>query len=241
MAVRRLGEIDIEQARTVALSLSDSEREQALQAILLPWAQQDPDGVLAWLDAQDSRRPRYAAIQSLLPSFATDTAFLDRLMSRLSSEETRMADSMLISVLGLNDPPSAVARVEAMADPDRRAAAAQNLVQQWTQVDRTAALQWIDSRRRNERGPLYQAYTGALAQWDHEGALAFARGLNSPEMRDQALLGVVPGLSDVDSLESIYQEVENKDIRTQLAARIYHQLREVDPARAERYRRAAGG
>ena len=136
------------------------------------------------------------------------------------------------------DPEAATQRIEQIDNPDGRKSAARNLVSQWAQNDRPAALRWVDSQPQEDRPPLYNAVTSSWAQWDPTSALEFARGLRDPDSRDQAILGVAHQIEDIDLIEEAYREVNSADIKSQLGNIIHYKFRASNPDRAAAYQSA---
>ena len=68
----------------------------------------------------------------------------------------------------------------------------------------------------------------------------FARSLPDVGARDEALAGVVRRSVDVEDLLQAYEEIENPDIKSRAARRLYGVMLQSDPERAEAFRATEG-
>ncbi len=237
---------DLDRARAIIDDLPEQRGTKLIGAIAAPWAQRDPDAFIDWFASVEDGNTR----RNIVNQFATgsmmqgiEDAVFDRLRELLNPEERSMMDAITFSVMAQTDPQRAAERIEAIEDAEQRAQQSSNLVSNWARNDRAAARRWIERQPSDTRGPLYQSLTTQWAQQDAQVATAFARGIDDPKDRDQALTGVLLSLSrggDVDLALQLYDEINDADLRQTTARQIYARMRHQDPDRADTFALRSG-
>ena len=235
--IGQLAERDLEGARLLSDTLPEQIKNNALQQIIPAWAKQDPQDLLAWLDQQSSPEVRTMMINQATNAFALHNPdYLDVLLERLDPDAQQQARQMLVSVLAHTQPDRAIPQIEAISDPRQRLQASQTLLSNWVRQDRRAAEKWLESLNAEESATLYQTYMQSWSQWDENAAMQYAERIRDPELRDNAMLGLVHSFSDVNALEVVYAEITDPEIKRRFARYLHRRLQQVDPVRAETYR-----
>jgi hypothetical protein len=211
--------------------------------VLMNWTSNDPRAVTAWIVKQDDRQSYVPALATIAGTYAElDPDEALRWAATLSGEDSQIALTQVIQQIAQTDPERASNLVGEMEEGDYRNNAMSNIAQVWGQSDPRAALSWVAKQPQSESTA--EMYRGLFTQWsvyDIDGAVSQLNFILDPGARNAAILGILgnPYL-DPSLIGPLYQRVEGVEARNMAAARIYYQLRETDPAAAERYRRDAG-
>lgn len=228
---------NLARAKSLAMSLPARQQIAAVQAMGAAWVQEDPLDMLAWLDQQNSNELNRAVIPNLASVLAQDdSVHLEQFISRLDPDMQTQARLQAVNSLARRHPERAAAYVEQMQDGRLRANAARSVVYGWAQQDPAAALNWIDTRPRDDQGPLYTTYVQILTQWSSDEAMRFARNLDDPRARDHALLGLVHGHGDLEALEALHGEFSDPELQSRYAKYLYRRLQRTGPGEGEAFR-----
>ena len=242
-ALRALALAEPRDAINLAESLSGTERREALGSVLQGWASTDPRAAAQWFDDADvGLKP--GGVYGVAMAYAQqypDEAF-DWAISLRSGQSTMVATMAVLGVIGQSDPVYAGRLAKSIPDDNARANATQTVARTWAQSDPRAAARWIsgfdDTKERT------QLYTSLLQQWasiDRGAAVNYLDRMPTDAERDAATVGMISGsYDDPRFAESLYERIEDDDLRRGAAQQLYHMLRNTDPSRAERYRDAGG-
>ena len=149
---------------------------------------------------------------------------------------------MVIQQVGRSAPDLAKRLVAQIPDFDLRITATNSFVETWAQSEPRAAADWlayVDAG--GQRGALYASVLRVWSQYDRDSAVKYLDRISSPAERDVALMSLVSHAGgDREFAESLYARISTTEQRQLAAQQLYYVLRQRDPARAERYREAAG-
>lgn len=229
-------------AISLAESLSEPDRNKALGGVLKGWASTDPRAAAEWFNlSKDTLSPNVAnsvasAYASRYPEEALSWA------NSLPPASSTMASTIVLSMIGQQDPGRAAELALQLADENTRTNVVQNVLRNWAESDPRAAGRWVARIDDDaQRQPLYASLLRRWSQYDRAGAVQFAQQLRSAADRDAALVGLINSLSDdLPLVEELYTQIQSADQRRLAAARLFYSLRREDPQRAESYRLAAG-
>ena len=238
--LQRIAETAPRQALALAERLDDTRRRLAISAILEQWAAADAPAAAAWLDSSPDEldRARVATIARAYVQQHGEEA-LDWVSAQSAQHQGR-AMAQVIGELAKRSAQRALNLAERIRDPNMRGEAIGRAVYAWAAEDPPAALRWVvaNSDEDSRRVALISQLFGQWARVDQDDAATQAlRQVNRSE-RDAALAAVAFAAirKNPDLAERLYDEVQDADLRRQVASRLARWWRETDPQRIERLR-----
>ena len=167
------------------------------------------------------------------------TRFPSRYLDWLSTlpEDTKNAAVTIgLYSLSAEDFDIALTAIDKLEDPTSSLHNRAFLVSQMTAKQPQQIRQWIAEQPDVQRPPLYKAFTQSLASTNLDAALSIANSLSDPGERSQAMLGALPLLDDPAVIAELFQEAQDRDVRTAIAHRAIDLLEYTDPLVAAQYR-----
>ena len=234
------------EALDFALELANG-RSEAVAIVLKVWARNDPLAAAAWL-----QRAAVQVDSSVVATIAQHYAEvdIDQAWDWLRAQPKTQQRKALYAIV-----PQLAQRAESLADVGRiidriddaeiRDEAIRLAADEWAHQDPREVIRWVGRMAEGEESA--SAQRGIFETWgavDRDAAAAYVRRLRTAAERDAAYSGLVfAGLHerDADFAESMYGSIRTSVARREAARRLYwFWQEEEDPARAERYREAAG-
>ena len=199
---------------TLALSLPvGTDRTRIMGGHLDAWAKRDPSAALAWIAAQDDPGVRAAAPK---------------------------AQAAILGVIARDEPATAVAEWQTLADARVRAASIPPIVESWASRDPAAALAWLRSLgpaseiAANERQVTVGTALHAWSQREPEAALRWAETAPPVQSADylQRIAGDAHGQrADRATVSDLYTKITDPALRTEvLTAHVREWLTKDRPA-----------
>jgi hypothetical protein len=244
IALRTLVKDEPQAVMETVQQLSRGEQQQLLPQVMQQWANNDLEGVTAWMAAAKDPSMRSMAVSTIANIYAQrspDEAM--RWAARLPKSESQYVTSMIISQIAAKDPVRGVALLRTVQDDAQRETAAYNIATNWAHRDPQAALAWATRLPPGQgRNNAVTAVIGQWAVYEPSAALQQIASLDDAGLRDSAALQIISSrrFEDMDLTKQVYSRIQGEQAKKQAAMYLYHGLRESDPAEAERYRREAG-
>lgn len=199
-----------------AESLPPALQQAALNSIIYPWAQQDPQAVSDWMLSQDNRElsfmAAYAVAQNMINS-DIDAAMI--WLDELPEGYAKAVTPTLVASLANNDPQRAADWIQQLDDAQTRAQAERTLASNWARSDPQAAAGWVAEQAPEQRPGLYSQLTPNWYQFDPDAAVEFARGLENSTERDQALLNLLWLAQRDGRYPNLIDEISDPELRRQ--------------------------
>ncbi|XOV85086.1 MAG: hypothetical protein ACFHXK_08155 [bacterium] len=232
---------NIELAWEKIAQLSPTDQSFYRSQIIVPWAQQDPEGVLSWLREQPLQSPAQNNLMMLaMGMVAEHPQFIDRLIAQLPEDSATMVQSFAFAGLVRQDPAEAERRLASITEPRQFAAAAQQLVTQWAGDKPEYASAWIAEQQTEVQAEFNATLARVWSQYDQTRAREFAQSLNPALGRDQATFAIFQRANNLAELEKIYPTFTHEETRQNAARLLMVMLQQSDPERAKLYAQEAG-
>lgn len=242
LPLQQIAARDPQQALRLAEKLSGRQQQAALASVVSTWAENDPHAAAAWLESASGDLSQ--AVSAVAFAFAqrSPTEAFDW-VSTLPKRSRQIALQSLVSATAMDAPEQAVGLVANIRDRELRAEATRTLVMGWGQNAPREAAQWVGRNAdAQERPALYRQLFQSWGFHDRDAAEAELRRLRRGEERDGAALGLVAATAfdDVEFAERVYERIRGADRKRDAARSLYHALLQIDPNRAERFRKETG-
>jgi hypothetical protein len=243
VALRGMAAQDPRGAMELAADLEPGQRDAAMGMVLSVWGAVEPRSAVQWLNGVEDPVIRGRVVGQIAQGYARQ--YPDEAVQWANTlspaERSRAAQGLIGSLVDAN-PSLAVSVLGMIDDPQQRASVAQNLALSWAQHEPHVAVEWIVENIAGDQRP--QILASAVQQWaqyDTEAALRFADALDGVAEREMVILAVLPYLqSDPVRADAYYQGLTGPQTRQAAAQMLYGYWHDLDPARAEGYRLAAG-
>ena len=234
-----LGKSDPLRALSLADELDGTVRSTAIEQVLRVWGKEDPRSAAAWLDAsQDTTPTAVSAVARHYAEVDAEAAF--EWVQGQSVEAQRRAVTTVVGRIAAGSPESALRLVNRIRDSQAKLAAEYQVIKTWADTDPRAAVRAIARMDNSLSQHLYQNTFRSWSLNDPEGATAFLDHI-PPSDRDYAILGMLqPRTYGVADLERLFDRMTDDEMRRRAAGILFARLREVDPKRAERFRKLSG-
>ena len=242
MPLQQMAVDDPQRALRLAEKLDGMRKQQALAQIVSTWADSDPRAAAAWLESASGDVSQATAAVAFAFARESPTEAL-AWASTLPKQARQVALQSLVSAAAMHAPEDAVEVVANIRDPALREEANVTLVMAWSQNAPQDAAEWVGRNADARNRPfLYRQLFHSWAFHDRDAAAAHLRGLSRQDERDSAALGLMAATAfdDADYAERIYADIRGEDAKREAGRQLYHALAQIDPARAERFRKQAG-
>lgn len=240
-ALRSLAVRDPELALSLAETLDERARLDALMGIVASWIRVEPDAALAWFGQAD-RTFRQTALPIVAQSYAEQDIerALVWLLGQSDLDPIRAAQGLLLQ-LAKRDPRYTAELIDTRANPATRDAASRIIAMEWVHKDPQAVWLWSESF---DDGPAKEFIVHQVfrhwALFDVNSALAHLTGLEIGPEYDAAAVITLRGLRrDPERAEALYATISTPRYRSVGARELVRLFKQTDPVRAERYRRLA--
>ena len=239
--LQAMAQFNPEEALRLAEQLEGMRGQHAVAAIVSTWAEGDPRAAAAWLESADGDTSSAVAAVAYAYSQTSPAEAFDW-FDALPKQKQFFAAHSWASAAAERSPDEASRLISGIRDAEVRAQATQALVMSWAQSEPQDARRWIASGADAEARPtLYRQLFQSWGHFDRDGAVNELRHLGQRD-RDRAALGLLEAtvFDDADFAAEVYGRIRAAAAKREAAERLYHALMQTDPARAERYRKAAG-
>ncbi len=224
---------DPEAAKDAALSITNaSTRNQVLQNVLGAWAETAPDEAFAVVETLPAGQSRTNAINSILQHWATsDPTRAMAVFDTLSRKEKENCYWTIAQNLSKEDPMAALTWAQTLPGSNMSGNALSNILSQWASDDGPAAAAALAALPAHLRSNKFQNVASQWAATDRDAALRWARSLERPLDRSQALAGCLgdSDLSDPTEINALLAEMPKGQARTNLLSNIVSNQGANDP------------
>lgn len=242
MPLQHIARDDPQEALRLAEKLSGLRQQTALASVLGVWANNDPRAAAEWLETADADVSQaVSAVAFAFGQQAPAEAF--EWANALPKKSREMALMSLVSAAAMHSGDAAADYVSQISDPQLQAEATRTLVTGWAQRNPQDAARWVSRNTDAQQRPtLYRQLFQSWGFVDRDEAQTELRRLSRQADRDSAALGLVAAtaFADVEFAERIYDDIRGDDAKRDAAYAVYHAMLQVDPGRAERFRKEAG-
>ncbi len=213
----------------------------AIGAVGYEWAQQDATSAMQWLSKlnlkNDSLDGYANAIGHALGN--QSLSFIETWQDEIPEEISTTALFQALRTEVEVNPANAMEIVEKQSQARTRGSLAKAVIYNLSQKDPVVAADWIESLELEptDRSALYKGLFSTMVFHDSDAAYAFALDMETPALRDDALVALSSTRQvSTQRIEEIYELIEQPIQKMQIASVLHKRIAAEDPARAAELR-----
>ncbi|HEX2749943.1 MAG TPA: hypothetical protein VHM91_18180 [Verrucomicrobiales bacterium] len=220
-------------AHAAAMAMPDSgARQQAIQSVFESWASSDPQGALAAFKAVPKGQMRIETLGRIFATWAgSDPNAAAAAVTGLSRNERMNAISQISSVWASTDHQAALAWAKTLPPKEGGEYAISNVLGNMARADGPAAAAVLQDLPATLRRSQLSQVVDNWANYDREGALAYARSLDRPQDKAAALAACVNRMdfSEATEINAILAELPQGQQRQQALRSLAENRAYYDP------------
>ncbi len=174
----RLNRMDPGDAFEEAVQRTDFRRQQSMIRAISRWYTQDPEATLRRMTEMTDSREREMLLQVIISlESRNDPEKALELVELYASDNQNLKQQALIQI-AQRDPVGALPRIEALVAETGDRQLLGQLVSRWIQLDKQAALAYLDTVPADSREEIYQFMVGAYFSQSPDEAMQWLTGLD---------------------------------------------------------------